>query len=137
MSVAPAMMRAPPSASNPSASSRSEGRAYMRAAQASDVCIQMIEWNPRFVKDPPSGSEDIPTAPDTPVRANLPHRRQRRCDLFERLALGVDSKKPGNRGADEHEKSGKNLAAEDGLPRAAFDQPAEDKRRGDAADAGA
>src|SRR5271165_4325090 len=51
MSVAPAMMRAPPSASNPSASSRSEGRAYMRAAHASDVCMQMIERIRRLVKD--------------------------------------------------------------------------------------
>ena len=51
MSVAPAMTRASPPASNPSASSRSEGRAYMRAAHASDVCIQMIERNQRVVKD--------------------------------------------------------------------------------------
>src|ERR1700733_2464563 len=54
MSVAPAMTRAPPSASNPSASSRSEGRAYMRAAHASDVCMQMIERNRRLVKDRPA-----------------------------------------------------------------------------------
>src|SRR5277367_6087308 len=51
MSVAPAMTRALLSVSNPSASSRSEGRAYMRAAHASDVCMQMIERNRRLVKD--------------------------------------------------------------------------------------
>src|SRR5580693_332687 len=50
MSVAPATTRAP-SASNPRASSRWEGRAYMRTAHAPDVCMQMIEPSPRFVKD--------------------------------------------------------------------------------------
>src|SRR5689334_11229159 len=46
------MTRAPLSANNPSASSRLEGRAYMRPAHTSDVCMQMILWNRRLVKDP-------------------------------------------------------------------------------------
>ena len=73
----------------------------------------MIEWNWRFVKDRPSGSEDIPTVPDALVRPSLPHRRQRRRDLLERLALGVDGVQPGDDCGGEHEKSGENIAAKD------------------------
>src|SRR6202042_2082025 len=70
------------------------------------------------------------------IRPASPHRGQRRRDLFQRLALGVDGEQPRDDGGGEHENSSENIAAEDSRPRPAFDQPAENERRSDAADAG-
>src|SRR5580704_4875953 len=77
-------------------------------------------------------------APVRSPRKSLPlgHCREGGCDLLERLALSCDGVTGGDEGGGEHADGSENIAAEDALPRTAFDQLAENKRRGDAPEAG-
>ena len=52
------------------------------------------------------------------------------ANLLERFSLCVDSVAGGDDGGGEHEDSGENIATKDALPRPAFDQLAENERRG-------
>jgi hypothetical protein len=101
------------------------------------------------LRDPPEGAAGQiaqpfasvrrrhPSARSEPTRiAALCHCRERGRDLLERLALSCDGVATGDEGGGEHEDGRENVAAEDALPRPAFDQLAENDRRGDASEAG-